>query len=86
MGREGNGSHDVFKDSPAFPILLAALGIGVIIATVWIQRNAEMLLLSSALRESEEPLRAPGRAPSPRPRGSGAKGNSAPSAAVEEDG
>ena len=33
----------VFRDSPAFPIVLAALGIAVIVATVWVQRNAERL-------------------------------------------
>lgn len=30
---------DVFRDTPVFPIVLAALGIGVIVATVWVQRN-----------------------------------------------
>lgn len=34
---------DVFRDTPVFPIVLAALGLGVIIATVWVQRNAAML-------------------------------------------
>lgn len=32
-----------FRDTPAFPIVLAALGVAVIIATVWVQRNAERL-------------------------------------------
>lgn len=36
-------ARDVFEDSPAFPLLLAALGLVVIIATVWIQRNAAQL-------------------------------------------
>ncbi|MBX3131796.1 MAG: hypothetical protein KF689_00245 [Gemmatimonadaceae bacterium] len=35
---------DVFKDTPFFPIVLAALGLGVIIATVWVQRNSAMLV------------------------------------------
>lgn len=35
---------DVFKDTPFFPIVLAALGLGVIIVTVWVQRNSAMLV------------------------------------------
>lgn len=35
---------EVFAETPFFPIVLAALGIGVIIATVWVQRNSEMLV------------------------------------------
>jgi len=35
---------DVFRDTPVFPIILAALGLAVIIGTVWIQRNAAMLV------------------------------------------
>jgi hypothetical protein len=35
---------DVFRDTPFFPIILAALGVGVIIATVWIQRNSASLV------------------------------------------
>lgn len=35
---------EVFEDSPFFPIVLAALGIGVIILTVWIQRNSARLV------------------------------------------
>jgi hypothetical protein len=35
---------DVFKDTPVFPIVLAALGLAVIIATVWVQRNAARLV------------------------------------------
>lgn len=35
---------DVFRDTPVFPIVLAALGLGVIIATVWVQRNSAMLV------------------------------------------
>ncbi len=37
-------ADEVFRDTPAFPILLAALGVGMIIATVWVQRNAAMLV------------------------------------------
>jgi len=36
-------AKDVFRNSPAFPILVAALGLAVIVATVWIQRNAAQL-------------------------------------------
>ncbi len=35
---------DVFRDTPFFPIILAALGIGVIVATVWLQRNSARLV------------------------------------------
>ncbi len=35
---------DVFRNTPVFPIVLAALGLAVIIATVWVQRNAAMLV------------------------------------------
>jgi hypothetical protein len=35
---------DVFRNTPVFPIVLAALGLAVIIATVWMQRNAAMLV------------------------------------------
>lgn len=35
---------DVFRDTPFFPIILAALGVGVIVATVWIQRNSARLV------------------------------------------
>lgn len=34
---------DVFRDTPFFPIILAALGVGLIVATVWIQRNSAQL-------------------------------------------
>jgi hypothetical protein len=36
-------ASDVFDDTPFFPIVLAALGVGVIIATVWLQRNSARL-------------------------------------------
>lgn len=35
---------DVFRDTPFFPIVLAALGVGGIVATVWIQRNSARLV------------------------------------------
>jgi hypothetical protein len=35
---------DVFRDTPFFPIILAALGVGLIVATVWIQRNSAQLV------------------------------------------
>lgn len=56
-------ASDVFKDSPAFPILLAALGIGVIIATVWIQRNAAMLQRRFGTVTSDGRPRFPGGVP-----------------------
>lgn len=37
-------ASEVFRDTPVFPIVLAALGLGVIIATVWIQRNSDALV------------------------------------------
>ena len=54
---------DVFKDSPAFPILLAAIGIGVIIATVWVQRNAAMLVRRFGTVTSDGRARFPGGLP-----------------------
>lgn len=36
-------ANEVFRDTPVFPIVLAALGIAVIVATVWVQRNRERL-------------------------------------------
>jgi hypothetical protein len=56
-------ASDVFKDSPAFPMLLAALGIGVIIATVWMQRNAGMLQRRFGTVTSDGRPRFPGGAP-----------------------
>lgn len=35
---------EVFRETPFFPIVLAALGIGVIIVTVWIQRHSAQLV------------------------------------------
>lgn len=37
-------ASDVFRHTPFFPIILAALGVAVIIATVWIQRNSASLV------------------------------------------
>lgn len=37
-------ASDVFRETPFFPIVLAALGIGVIVLTVWIQRNSARLV------------------------------------------
>lgn len=36
---------EVFRETPFFPIVLAALGIGVIITTVWVQRNSAELVV-----------------------------------------
>lgn len=36
-------ANEVFRDTPVFPIVLAALGIAVIVVTVWVQRNRERL-------------------------------------------
>ena len=55
-------ASDVFRDSPAFPILLAALGIAVIIATVWVQRNAAMLVGRFGTVTSDGRPRFPGGA------------------------
>lgn len=35
---------DVFRDTPFFPIILAALGVGGIVATVWVQRHSAQLV------------------------------------------
>ena len=37
-------ASDVFTDTPFFPIVLAALGVGMIILTVWLQRNSARLV------------------------------------------
>jgi hypothetical protein len=52
----------VFRDSPAFPIVLAALGIGVIVATVWVQRNAERLAARFGVTATSGRPRFPGGA------------------------
>ena len=37
-------ASDVFRDSPLFPVILAALGLSMIVITVWVQRNASWLV------------------------------------------
>ena len=44
VGYIGWLAGEVFRHTPFFPIILAALGVSVIIATVWIQRNSAMLV------------------------------------------
>jgi hypothetical protein len=44
VGYLGWLASEVFRDTPFFPIVLAALGVGVIIVTVWVQRNSAMLV------------------------------------------
>lgn len=55
VGYLGWLASEVFRDTPFFPIVLAALGVSVIIATVWVQRN------SAALMERFGGLAADGR-------------------------
>lgn len=54
---------DVFKDSPLFPVVLAALGIGVIVTTVWVQRNAATLVARFGTVTSDGRPRFPGGVP-----------------------
>lgn len=56
-------ASEVFRDSPAFPILLAALGLGVIVATVWVQRNASMLVQRFGTVTTDGRPRFPGGVP-----------------------
>jgi len=56
-------ASDVFKDSPVFPVILAALGIGVIAATVWVQRNAARLVARFGGVTSDGRARFPGGVP-----------------------
>lgn len=44
VGYLGWLASEVFRDTPFFPIVLAALGVGVIIVTVWVQRNSAALV------------------------------------------
>lgn len=44
VGYLGWLASEVFRDTPFFPIILAALGVGVIIVTVWVQRNSAALI------------------------------------------
>lgn len=52
-----------FRDTPAFPIVLAALGIAVIIMTVWVQRNAERLATRFGVVRQQGRPRFPGGTP-----------------------
>lgn len=44
VGYLGWLASEVFRDTPFFPIVLAALGVSVIITTVWVQRNSAALV------------------------------------------
>lgn len=54
---------EVFRDTPVFPIVLAALGIAVIVATVWVQRNAERLTRRFGVVSDDGRPRFPGGVP-----------------------
>lgn len=54
---------DYFRHSPAFPILLAALGLALIIATVWVQRNAARLVVRFGTVTADGRPRFPGGVP-----------------------
>lgn len=56
-------ASEVFRDSPFFPIILAALGIAVIVATVWVQRNAARLVARFGTVTSDGRPRFPGGVP-----------------------
>ena len=56
-------ASDVFKDTPAFPIVLAALGVAVIVATVQVQRDAERLVQRFGVVSSDGRPRFPGGVP-----------------------
>ena len=56
-------ASDVFRDSPIFPIVLAALGISVIVVTVWVQRNAARLVARFGSVTSDGRPRFPGGVP-----------------------
>jgi hypothetical protein len=56
-------ASDVFRESPFFPIVLAALGILVIVATVWVQRNAASLMARFGGVTSDGRPRFPGGIP-----------------------
>jgi hypothetical protein len=60
VGYLGWLAGEVFRDTPVFPIVLAALGIGVIVVTVWIQRNRERLIARFGGVESGETPSFPG--------------------------
>lgn len=54
---------DVFRETPAFPIVLAALGVAVIVATVWVQRNAARLVQRFGVVSDDGRARFPGGVP-----------------------
>lgn len=56
-------ASDVFKDSPLFPVVLAAIGIGTIVLTVWVQKNAAMLVQRFGTVTSDGRPRFPGGVP-----------------------
>lgn len=56
-------ASEVFRDTPFFPIVLAALGVGVIIATVWIQRHRDALVARFGRLDSEARPTFPGGLP-----------------------
>lgn len=54
---------EVFRETPFFPIVLAALGVGLIIATVWIQRHREALVARFGRLDAEARPSFPGGVP-----------------------
>jgi len=56
-------ASETFRDTPFFPIVLAALGIGVIIATVWVQRNSAQLVKRFGTVSDDGRPRFPGGVP-----------------------
>ncbi len=56
-------ASDVFRETPFFPIVLAALGVGVIIATVWLQRNSARLVARFGRVEADGRPSFPGGTP-----------------------
>lgn len=56
-------ASDVFRGSPAFPIVLALLGLAMIIATVWVQRNAALLAHRFGAAAGDGRPRFPGGVP-----------------------
>lgn len=56
-------ASDYFRHSPAFPIVLAALGLALIIATVWVQRNAARLIARFGTVTEDGRPRFPGGVP-----------------------
>jgi hypothetical protein len=63
IGYLGWLASDVFRDSPLFPVVLAALGISVIATTVWVQRNAATLVKRFGTVTSDGRPRFPGGVP-----------------------